>query len=344
VSHAVTVHHPGHKAMEKFKEQVEAGSKGQIEVRLFHSSQLAGQREGVEGLQAGSIEITLTPNGVAAAFDPTFALLDIPFQFADAAHARRFLDKGGEKMLFANLDKVGLVGLAAWEQGFRNLATVKAPALKAADMRGLKLRTMEAPLHITAWKAVGANPTPIGWAQVYTSLQQGIIDGVENPSYIFSQTPVHEQLKFLALTKHIYDPILVLGSKAFFDKLPADLRQLVASKLSALTPLEREYVDADVIKAETKDLPGHGRAGRRLATAGAQGRGAPRGRAHAQELASRRRRGALKAPACPPSAASTEGWWASPPSWSRACSSPRCFSAMCWAIRWPGARKSPPSS
>lgn len=258
VSHAVTVHHPGHKAMEKFKEQVEAESKGQIEVRLFHSSQLAGQREGVEGLQAGSIEITLTPNGVAAAFDPTFALLDIPFQFADAAHARRFLDKGGEKMLFANLDKVGLVGLAAWEQGFRNLATVKAPALKAADMRGLKLRTMEAPLHITAWKAVGANPTPIGWAQVYTSLQQGIIDGVENPSYIFSQTPVHEQLKFLALTKHIYDPILVLGSKAFFDKLPADLRQLVASKLSALTPLEREYVDADVIKAETKDLPGFG--------------------------------------------------------------------------------------
>lgn len=258
VSHAVTVQHPGHKAMEKFKERLEAESKGQIEVRLFHSSQLAGQREGVEGLQAGSIEITLTPNGVAAAFDPTFALLDIPFQFADAAHARRFLDKGGEKMLFANLDKVGLVGLAAWEQGFRNLATVKAPALKAADMRGLKLRTMEAPLHITAWKAVGANPTPIGWAQVYTSLQQGIIDGVENPSYIFSQTPVHEQLKFLALTKHIYDPILVLGSKAFFDKLPAELRSMVMRQLSALTPLEREYVDADVIKAETKDLPGFG--------------------------------------------------------------------------------------
>jgi len=258
VSHAVTVHHPGHKAMEKFKEKVEADSKGQIEVRIFHSSQLAGQREGVEGLQAGSIEITLTPNGVAAAFDPTFALLDIPFQFTDAAHARRFLDKGGEKMLFANLDKVGLLGLAAWEQGFRNLATVKAPALKAADMRGLKLRTMEAPLHITAWKAVGSNPTPIGWAQVYTSLQQGIIDGVENPSYIFSQTPVHEQLKFLALTRHIYDPILVLGSKAFFDKLPAELRTLVTSTLSSLTPLQREYVDADVIKAETKDLPGFG--------------------------------------------------------------------------------------
>ena len=258
VSHAVTVHHPGHKALEKFKEKVETDSKGQIEVRIFHSSQLAGQREGVEGLQAGSIEMTLTPNGVAAAFDPTFAMLDIPFQFNDSAHARRFLDKGGEKMLFANLDKVGLVGLAAWEQGFRNLATVKAPALKAADMRGLKLRTMEAPLHITAWKAVGANPTPIGWAQVYTSLQQGIIDGVENPSYIFSQTPVHEQLKFLALTKHIYDPIVVLGSKAFFDKLPADLRALVTGSVSAFTTLERQYVDEDVIKAETKDLPGFG--------------------------------------------------------------------------------------
>src|SRR5690606_20376579 len=153
VSHAVTVKHPGHKAMEAFKQKVEAESEGRIEVRIFHSSQLAGQREGVEGLQAGSIEITLTPNGIAAAFDPTFALLDIPFQFDSAAHARKFLDNGGEKMLFANLGKVGLVGLAAWEQGFRNLATVKAPAMKAADMQGLKLRTMEAPLHITAWKA-----------------------------------------------------------------------------------------------------------------------------------------------------------------------------------------------
>src|SRR5690606_37667033 len=153
VSHAVTVKHPGHKAMEIFKEKVESASEGRIEVRIFHSSQLAGQREGVEGLQSGTVEITLTPNGIAAAFDPTFALLDIPFQFDSAAHARKFLDNGGEKMLFANLGKVGLVGLAAWEQGFRNLATVKAPAMKAADMQGLKLRTMEAPLHITAWKA-----------------------------------------------------------------------------------------------------------------------------------------------------------------------------------------------
>lgn len=258
VSHAVTTKHPGHKALEIFKEKVESESQGRLEVRIFHSSQLAGQREGVEGLQSGTIEMTLTPNGIAASFDNTFSLLDIPFQFSDSAHARRMMDDKGEEMLFANLDKAGLVGLAVWEQGMRNLATAKAPAVIAKEMAGLKLRTMEAPLHITAWKSLGANPTPIGWAQVYTALQQGVIDGVENPSYIFSQTPVHEQLKYLALTEHIYDPILVLGSKAFFDRLPDDLRTLVTQTLKSLTPQEREFVDADVKQAETVDLPGHG--------------------------------------------------------------------------------------
>lgn len=258
VSHAVTVQHPGHKAMELFKKDVESQSGGQLEVRIFHSSQLAGQREGVEGLQSGSVEITLTPNGIGAAFDPTFAMLDIPFQFSDAAHARRFLDQGGEKMLFANLSKVGLVGLAVWEQGFRNLGTAKSPAVNQADLKGMKLRTMEAPLHILAWRSLGANPTPIGWSQVYTSLQQGVIDAVENPSYIFSQTPVHEQIKYLSLTKHIYDPLLVLGSKAFFDKLPADLRNVVVGSLQKITVQQRTFVDQDVEKAEKVDLPAKG--------------------------------------------------------------------------------------
>lgn len=258
VSHAVTVKHPGHKAMEAFKKKVEAESDGRIEVRIFHASQLAGQREGVEGLQSGTIEMTLTPNGIAASFDKTFALLDIPFQFTDSEHARRAIDDKGEQMLFANLSKAGLVGLAVWEQGMRNLGTAKAPATTAEQMSGLKLRTMEAPLHITAWKSLGANPTPIGWAQVYTALQQGVIDGVENPSYIFSQTPVHEQLKYLALTEHIYDPILVLGSKAFFDRLPDDLRTLVMRTLKDLTAQQREFVDQDVKQAETVDLPAQG--------------------------------------------------------------------------------------
>src|SRR5699024_9697225 len=208
VSHAVTDKHPGHKAMEVFKEKVEAESDGKLEVRIFHSSQLAGQREGVEGLQSGTVEITLTPNGIAAAFDPTFSLLDIPFQFDDVEHARRTLDAGGSSMLFENLSEAGLMGLAVWEQGMSNLGTSRAPATDPSELKGLRLRTMEAPLHIAAWKSLGANPTPIGWAQVYTSLQQGVIDGVENPSYIFSQTPVHEQIKYLALTEHIYDPIL----------------------------------------------------------------------------------------------------------------------------------------
>src|SRR5699024_8730031 len=156
------------------------------------------------------------------------------------------------------LSEAGLMGLAVWEQGMRNLGTSRAPATDPSELKGLRLRTMEAPLHIAAWKSLGANPTPIGWAQVYTSLQQGVIDGVENPSYIFSQTPVHEQIKYLALTEHIYDPILVLGSKRFFDQLPDDLYELVTTTLQELTPMERDLVDEDVIQSETVDLPEFG--------------------------------------------------------------------------------------
>ncbi|SLN66391.1 TRAP transporter substrate-binding protein [Oceanibacterium hippocampi] len=258
VSHAVTVTHPAHRAMVQFKETVEEKSGGKLEIRIFHSSQLAGQREGVEGLQAGTVEITLTPNGVIAGFDPTFTLMDIPFQFNSMKHARSFIDAQGDDLLLANLDSVGLVGLAVWEQGFRNLGTVESPMQSVEDVKGLRLRTMEAPLHITAWRSLGANPTPIGWAQVYSSLQQGVISGVENPSYIFSQTPIHEVIKHLTLTRHIYDPVVVLGSKVFFDKLPEDLRSLVITTLRDITNEQRKMAEADVEKAETVDLPAMG--------------------------------------------------------------------------------------
>lgn len=258
VSHAVTIDHPANQALELFKQAIEEKSDGAIEVRIFHSSQLAGQREGVEGLQAGTIEMTLTPAGVVAAFDPTFGLLDIPFQFANLEHAHTFLDTHQDDLLLQNLPSVGLVGLAVWEQGFRNLGVVKAPVKTAADVQGIKLRTMQAPLHITAWKSAGVNPTPIGWAQVYTSLQQGVIDGVENPSYIFSQTPIHEQIRYLTITRHIYDPVVVLGSKAVFDQMPEALRALVKETLRALTPKQRELANADVVQAETVDLPKFG--------------------------------------------------------------------------------------
>lgn len=252
VSHAANTKHPIHKALEKFEQLAESRSNGRLDVKIFHSGQLAGQREGVEGLQLGTIEIVAIPNGVAAGFDPAFMLLDIPFQFDGIEHARRTIDAAGEKLIFTDLAKSGLVGLAIWEQGYRNLGTTKRPVNSVEDVRDLKIRTMEAPLHVTAWRALGANPTPMGWAQVFTSLQQGVVDGVEIPSYLFTQTGVHEVIGQVILTQHIYDSVIVLGSKRRFDRMPEDLRKIVRDTMRELTPDERNLNQADVDEAEKK--------------------------------------------------------------------------------------------
>ncbi|WP_340108302.1 TRAP transporter substrate-binding protein [Pikeienuella sp. HZG-20] len=250
ISHAANTKHPIHVVLEKFKELAEERSEGRLEVSVFHSSQLAGQREGVEGLQLGTIEIVAIPNGVAAGFDPAFMLLDIPFQFDDIEHARNVVDAVGETLIFSDLEGSGLVGLAIWEQGYRNLGTTKPLESGVAGVSDLKLRTMEAPLHITAWRALGANPTPMGWAQVFTSLQQGVVDGVEIPSYLFTQTGVHEVIQQVTLTHHIYDSVIVLGSKKRFDAMPEDLRDIVQQTMRELTSEERDINQRDVEEAE----------------------------------------------------------------------------------------------
>lgn len=257
VSHAANTKHPLHKMLERFERLAEERSDGRLDITIFHSGQLAGQREGVEGLQLGTIEIVAIPNGVAAAFDPAFMLLDIPFQFENLEHARRVMDGAGKDLILSGLGEAGLVGLELWEQGYRNLGTSNRPVGSVADVKDLKLRTMEAPLHVAAWRALGANPTPMGWASVFSSLQQGVIEGVEIPSYLFTQTGVHEVVDHVILTHHIYDPVVMLASKRWFDGLPADLQKIVVETMRELTPEQRELNQADVVEAE-RQLPGLG--------------------------------------------------------------------------------------
>lgn len=252
VSHAVTPAAPVHKALLQFKRDVESASGKRVEVRVFHSGQLGGQRESIEAAQTGAIEIVAAPNGVLAAFAPDFQLVDIPFQFETLEQARAFLDGPGEKMLFPSLERANLVGLAIWEQGFRNLGSTKKQVATLSDMKNLHIRTMEAPLHIEAWRSMGANPTPLGWGQVYTAMEQGLLEAVENPSYIFTQSKISETIRFFTVTQHIYDPIVLVGSKKFFDSLPADLRGMVLEKIKAITPAERQMAAADVVDAEAQ--------------------------------------------------------------------------------------------
>lgn len=251
IGHADNEAHPKHLAFIKFKELVEVGSNGDLTVEVFPSGQLGGERELVEALQSDAVQITSVSNGVMSAFSKPFMLLDIPFMFKDADSARDAID-GAQTSLFSNLDDIGLHGLAVWEQGFRELSSSTKPVTSADDVMGVKVRTMEAPLHVTAWKALGANPTPMSWGQVYPSLQTGVIDGQENPLYVVTQEKLYEVQKYVSLTNHIYDAMPVVASATWWNGLSDENKSLIEDAMAEATIYERSLVGEEVEQARVE--------------------------------------------------------------------------------------------
>lgn len=251
VAHADNQAHPKHLAFVKFAEIVKEKSEGRLEIQVYPSGQLGDERELIESLQTGAVHMTSVSNGVMSAFAPQFMLLDIPFSFADADAAREVIDRS-HTLLFGNLEEIGLHGLAIWEQGFRQVSSSDRGIATAADVKGMKLRTMEAPLHVEAWRAMGANPTPMSWGQVYSSLQTGIIDGQENPLYVVTQEKLFEVQKHVSLTNHIYDAMPVIASDNWFSSLPEADAKLIQDAMVEATVYQRTLVEEEVKKARAE--------------------------------------------------------------------------------------------
>jgi len=160
-------------------------------------------------------------------FSPSVQILDIPFIFRDYAHVDKVLDGPIGASLSADLEKVQMRGLAFWENGFRNLTNSKRVVRTPADAKGLKIRTMENPVHIQAWKAAGVNPTPMAWGEVYGALQQGVIDGQENPVAVVLQMKVYEVQKYLSLTQHVYSPAMLIMSMKRWTQIPKEDQAII---------------------------------------------------------------------------------------------------------------------
>lgn len=226
-----------------FAEELAKLTNGRFKIEQYPNSALGGEREMIEQVQLGTLDIVSTSTGPVSNFVPDVGITDIPFLFKNAKHARAVLDGPIGQDLLKKFPSHGLIALAWGEQGFRNLTNSKHPVDKPADLKGLKIRTMENPVHIEAFKVLGALPTPMAWPEVIPALQQHTIDGQENPISVIVSAKLSQVQKYLSLTRHVYSPTLFIMSPKDWNGLSAGDKKAFVEAAQAGGRAMRQFVD-----------------------------------------------------------------------------------------------------
>lgn len=234
-----------HRALLHFEELVEAGSNGEIDVQIFPSSQMGPDREMIEGVQTGVLEMAVPPSSFFAGWDPSFAVIELPYMYASKDIAFDVLDSDAGAGMIERVEGQGLVGLGWLELGVRNVTNNVRPIATPADLEGVKLRTMQVPAHVATFQALGANPTPMNFGEVYSALQQGVIDGQENPLAIITSQRFYEVQSYLSTTGHVFAVYMPVISQPFFNSLSAEHQQLVRESMAAAREYQAEIVSAE---------------------------------------------------------------------------------------------------
>jgi TRAP-type transport system periplasmic protein len=219
--------HPLVTGAEKFAEIVAAKSGGKIKINLFPGGVLGGDAPTVSALQGGTVEMTVLNSGILASQVKDFEIYDFPFMFANGKEADAVVDGPFGAKMHAKLADKGIVGLAYWELGFRNITNSKRAINKVEDLDGLKLRVIPNAINVDWVKAVGGNPTPMAFPEVYAALESKAIDGQENPLNVIVANKFAEVQKFLVLSNHQYNPQSVIFSKKVWDTLSADEKKIL---------------------------------------------------------------------------------------------------------------------
>lgn len=241
--------HPIVMGMEKFAELVESRSGGKLKVNVFPGGALGSDQANVSALQGGTLEMASMNSGIFASLVKDFAIYDFPFLFATPKEADAVVDGPFGRMLHAKLEDKGLVGLAYYELGFRHITNSKRPITKVDDLAGLKLRVIPNPINIDWVSALGANPTPMPFPELYAALEQKAVDGQENPVATINAAKFYEVQKHLALTNHQYNPQSVVISKKFWDGLTGDEKKIVQDAATESAKYQREQSRASVASA-----------------------------------------------------------------------------------------------
>jgi tripartite ATP-independent transporter DctP family solute receptor len=236
-------YHAYNEGAREFARLVKEGTGGEIDIRIYPGGQLgSGEREIVEGLQVGTIDLVVTSTGPLSNFCPDMGVVDLPFLFLDYEHVDKVLDGELGRELLDGLEAAQLKGLAFMENGFRNFTNSVRPLRSPADFKGLKFRTMENPVHLASVRALGAQAVPMSWGEVYTSLQTGVIDGQENPVAVIHDFKLNEVQKYMSLTGHFYSPAPLIMSLKKFQSLKPEWQDLFLKAAAEAARFERKVI------------------------------------------------------------------------------------------------------
>ena len=232
-------------AIDTFAKEIEKRTAGRYKIQTFYSGSLGGERESIEAVQLGTQELAFSSTGPVPNFVPEARILDIPFLFRDKAHARNVLDGAIGQDMLTKFESKGFKALAWGENGVRHMTNSKRSVTSPDDLKGLKMRTMENPVHVAAYKGFGIVPTPMAFPEVFTALQQGTVDGQENPLSVIMAAKFDQVQKHLTLTGHVYSPAIFLMSKGVFDKLSATDKTAFLESAKEGAKAGRARVDED---------------------------------------------------------------------------------------------------
>lgn len=238
--------------LEKFREELERLTDGRLSIKLHYNNELGGEREITEGMGINTIDMGLASTGPLGSFVNDFYMFDLPYLFKDVEHAYAVLDSEIGEELAQKLEQTANVEvLAWWENGQRHETNSVRPIEKPADMEGIKHRTQESEVQVDTWRAFGADATPMAWPEVYTGLQQGVIESQENPLATILDVRFFEVQDYLNLTGHVYSPLPFMMSKQLFESLSAEDQEAVKEAAKIATSTQREAskrLEAEALK------------------------------------------------------------------------------------------------
>jgi len=230
------------KGLEHFGEILEEKSNGELTLEIFPNGSLGGERDMVESLQIGTLDMVLSSTGPLGSFAPEMNVVDLPFLFETSEHAYEVLDGEIGQGLLDLLSDEKIKGLSWWENGYRHITNSNGPIETPEDLAGMKIRTMENNIHMDSFDAMGASPTPMSFTELFTALQQKVVDGQENPIPLIYTSRFYEVQNYLTLTGHFYSPAALLISQQVFDELTEAQQQVLLEAANEGAQYERQLV------------------------------------------------------------------------------------------------------